>query len=676
MTLCCVYGCSSYSGKNVQFFSFPRKDKHHGTFKKWVSFCKRKNFVPSSGTRICSKHFRTEDMNQSDLLRKQLMPNENIRIRLNVDAVPTVRFDDEKITPKTVRRQLLRTSTPKKVKLQPSTSTNIICMNNCQEQNSEEYLINSNVENKNDKGIQCDMDNETNTDATESFDFPSDISSTDDESETTYGEDDEQLDYLSAKTHSLEKVDSNASFIVFWDCLSELFINCRQCSSKIISKTYFTQGALLSITTVCNKGHKLQWSSQKKIGRRPQGNILIGSALMLSGVLFTQMTAFCQSLNLSFFSRPVYDNIIQYYTGRVICEVWDDHRKKNLELLKNSDIWLSGDGQFDSPGFCAKYCTYSIMDLHTSKIIDFKLVQKGMFQGDLERKACELLLENLTKEENMKIKLFLSDRHKGIRYYLRTQHPEIEHEFDIWHLTKSLMKRLKTLEKKHPDVFLWKSSINNHLWWSAQTCQGNGKILVEKFLSVLHHISNEHEWETSGEIKRCEHESISEKESNEKLWINPLSESFFALKKILTAKDFIKDLEQAKHFVHTGRLESYHNVRLKYMPKRIHLKYNGMYLRSILAILDHNYNTGKNIIGDKMVFSKSLRKYTIKNTYERSKTDWRKQIMNKIEELSKENILEPMNISENVSVPQNIVLLPKPDLVEMREKKYSRFSNK
>ena len=40
-----------------------------------------------------------------------------------------------------------------------------------------------------------------------------------------------------------------------------------------------------------------------------------------------------------------------------------------------------------------------------------------------------------------------------------------------------------------------------------------------------------------------------------------------------------------------------------------------------------------------------------------------------LEELSKENILEPMNISENVSVPQNIVLLPKPDLVEVREKK-------
>lgn len=131
MTLCCVYGCLLYSNKNVQFFSFPRKDKHPGTFKKWVSFCKRKTFVPCPGTRICSKHFRTEDMNQSDLLRKQLMPNENIRILLNVDAVPTVRLDVEKITPKTVRRQLLRTPVhQRKAKLQPSTSINIICMNN------------------------------------------------------------------------------------------------------------------------------------------------------------------------------------------------------------------------------------------------------------------------------------------------------------------------------------------------------------------------------------------------------------------------------------------------------------------------------------------------------------------------------------------------------------------
>lgn len=82
------------------------------------------------------------------------------------------------------------------------------------------------------------------------------------------------------------------------------------------------------------------------------------------------------------------------------------------------------------------------------------------------------------------------------------------------------------------------------------------------------------------------------------------------------AKDLLKDLQHEKHFVHTGRLESYHNVRLKYMPKRIHLKFNGMYLRSIIAIFDHNYNVNITLVGDKLVFSKPIGRYTLKNRYE------------------------------------------------------------
>lgn len=173
--------------------------------------------------------------------------------------------------------------------------------------------------------------------------------------------------------------------------------------------------------------------------KRPLGNILIGSALTLSGILYTQMVAFCNSLKLSFFSRPVYDKIIKRYTGPVICNIWEDQKKTTIDCIKNSenDIWLAGDGQYDSPGFCAKYCIYSVMDLHCRKIVDFKLVQKGMVKGDLERKGCELLLNELIKNQNCNIKLFLTDRHKGIRYYIRTQHHEIQHEFDVWHLSKS-----------------------------------------------------------------------------------------------------------------------------------------------------------------------------------------------------------------------------------------------
>lgn len=132
---------------------------------------------------------------------------------------------------------------------------------------------------------------------------------------------------------------------------------------------------------------------------------------------------------------------------------------------------------------------------------------------------------------------------------------------------------------------------------------------------------------------------MSEEYTNNTLWIRPDSESYNALKKILLAKDFLKDLQHAKHFVHTGRLESYHNVRLKYMPKRIHLKYSGMHMRSIIAILDHYSNVGKTMIGDKMVYSKPLGRYTIKNRYSSTTNDWRAEIMQNLKEKAKENII-------------------------------------
>ncbi|KAL4098108.1 hypothetical protein QTP88_022777 [Uroleucon formosanum] len=126
---------------------------------------------------------------------------------------------------------------------------------------------------------------------------------------------------------------------------------------------------------------------------------------------------------------------------------------------------------------------------------------------------------------------------------------------------------MKILDKKYPEAYLWKTSINNHLWWSSKTCKGDGLLLTQKFTSVLKHISNIHEWEEDGIIQKCEHETLSEEYKNNTLWIHPDSESYNALKKILLAKDFLKDLQHAKHFVHTGRLESYHNSEFTFLKK-------------------------------------------------------------------------------------------------------------
>jgi len=46
-------------------------------------------------------------------------------------------------------------------------------------------------------------------------------------------------------------------------------------------------------------------------------------------------------------------------------------------------------------------------------------------------------------------------------------------------------------------------------------------------------------------------------------------------------------------FHHTGALEVFHSLLLKYCPKRQHFSYVGMQGHIELAILDHNYNTNR-----------------------------------------------------------------------------------
>lgn len=698
MTLCSVFNCNERSEKQsssgVHFHVFPCRSKSPTRFRSWVNYCKRKNFNPGNGARICSMHFKSEDYNQSDLLRQQLMPNIKVKVKLNANAVPTVPqnipftsnlSEREKRKRSKEKKQIISsimTSTPKKLKPSFGSFENSECESSDVDEVEGGNLVAITNESfvagkQNEIGIQCELGSEVlkshhNLSLNLSLD---EFSSSEDESFEVYDEDIEVIQTGKNVIKKSKEIENDSCYIVFWESLSILFTRCHYCNAKVENIHNYTKGAMLAVQTICENKHIFKWTTQPLSDKRLVGNILMGAALTLSGVLFNQMKTFCSSLKLAFFSRTVYDKFINNYTAPVVKLIWDQHRQNNINELKmGTSIWLAGDGQFDSPGFCAKYCTYSVMDVRSSKIIDFKITQKGMVQGDLEKKACESLLQELEKNDECNINVFLTDRHKGIRCYIRTHHPNIEHEFDVWHLSKSLTKRLKTLEKNHHSSFMWKTSIINHLWWSAQTCNGNGTVLVEKFTSVLYHISNIHQWnDDNGQIKKCEHDPLTDEEIKNKLWIHKNSDSYFALKKIITAKDLLKDLLHAKHFIHTGRLESYHNTRLKYMPKRIHLKYEGMYIRSIIAILDHNSNTDKKIVGDKMVYSKPLGRYTIKNTYENTEGNWRIDIMNKVHLMAIEGSSGPLRLPEKNLIPKNIVQTPKPDIEELKSKKYSRF---
>ena len=85
----------------------------------------------------------------------------------------------------------------------------------------------------------------------------------------------------------------------------------------------------------------------------------------------------------------------------------------------------------------------------------------------------------------------------------------------------------------------------------------------------------------------------------------------------------MKDLPNLVLFKHSGHIESFHNVMLKYVPKRLKFSYEGMYARTQLAVLDHNSNldrrqavTKNNEARSNTQFSKATNKWAPKRVME------------------------------------------------------------
>ena len=76
----------------------------------------------------------------------------------------------------------------------------------------------------------------------------------------------------------------------------------------------------------------------------------------------------------------------------------------------------------------------------------------------------------------------------------------------------------KAKDKHCCQLFPWIQSISNHLWWSAQSCKGDAQVLVEKWKSIVHHVSNVHEWDSDPKALFPECDWLWENRSKSHIW--------------------------------------------------------------------------------------------------------------------------------------------------------------
>ena len=276
-------------------------------------------------------------------------------------------------------------------------------------------------------------------------------------------------------------------FIVFKQNLYELLKWCPLCGAAIRKKHSTTQGTQLFVRLKCINGHTPVWHSQPMIKGMAAGNLLMSSSILLSGATYTKIASLADIFKVQFFSEKTFYNIQDMYLFPVINEVWAEEQNSVFTELKDTELWLSGDGRCDSPGHNAKYGTYTMIDQQSEKIVDFQIVQVSEVTSSntMEREGFKRCMDNI-QERGAHIEVVATDRHVSIKSDMKKNYPDIDHQFDVWHLAKSVTKKLteKAKKKECSELSPWIKSVSNHLWWCADTCEGDKELLREKWISI------------------------------------------------------------------------------------------------------------------------------------------------------------------------------------------------
>ena len=149
------------------------------------------------------------------------------------------------------------------------------------------------------------------------------------------------------------------------------------CSTPCSVEVAYDKGSMVVIKQECpNCDYCRKWSSQPLLGNIPAGNILLSGAILFCGVSYTKFLRALEMINIATISPQTFQDHATSYLQPAIWHGWRLHQKALVDQLKKNggQLVLGGDGRADSPGHCAKYLSYTVMELR-HKIIDLELIQ-------------------------------------------------------------------------------------------------------------------------------------------------------------------------------------------------------------------------------------------------------------------------------------------------------------
>ncbi|XP_067944808.1 uncharacterized protein [Watersipora subatra] len=161
--------------------------------------------------------------------------------------------------------------------------------------------------------------------------------------------------------------------IVSVTALQRLF-HCHTCALPC-SFTMVREGGWVEFKVTCASCHRsYTWETTARVNRAHVINPLLAAASLFPGGCLTQNLRFLSLLNIAIPSHSVCLYQQREYLHGCIAEQYTLHNEGLMAAI-DWELDLAGDGRCDSPGHCALYRAYTMMDQSCGLIVSSHLVK-------------------------------------------------------------------------------------------------------------------------------------------------------------------------------------------------------------------------------------------------------------------------------------------------------------
>ena len=120
----------------------------------------------------------------------------------------------------------------------------------------------------------------------------------------------------------------------------------------------------------------------------------------------------------------------------------------------------------------------------------------------------------------LSISTFISDRHRGIAKWIRQSQPHTTHLFDIWHVARSIGKKLhKASQEKGCELLKdWMRGVKNHLYWCVtSTMQGFENLILANYILLMEIFHAACRQQTQGSPRCLVHRVCTRRDQSKKM---------------------------------------------------------------------------------------------------------------------------------------------------------------